>query len=626
MRRVTAAPMHVLTATGIEVRYGDRIVLRGCDLSVEEGARVGLVGPNGSGKTTLLRVIAGTEDPTHGDVHIVGRSRLLSQEPHLPGTTVGDALDDAVSWHTSRLAAYEQALADGHLDEAARIQALLDRDGWEQSHQVDAIASRLGCAPRDAHLANLSGGERRRVALARALLEAPDVLLLDEPTNHLDAETVQWLEGFLSGYRGTIVLVTHDRYLLEAVASEIVEVEDGLLVRYPESSYTDYLIAREERRAQLEKAESNRLAMIRQEAAWAARSPSARTTKQKARLQRLDALQSQRPLPREAEFALPLKSGMKLGSTLFELHGVSKGYGDRTLIDNLTLVLAPGDRVGVVGPNGTGKTTLLKLLTGEEQADKGQLLRGGRVRIGLVDQARSELKDDDTLFEAAGGGNDQVKVGDEWIHVISFLYRFLFRREQLDQRVAGLSGGEKARLLLAKLLLQGANVLLLDEPTNDLDLLTLRVLEEALLQFDGSVVVVTHDRAFLDRVCTQVLAFEGDGKLTLYASRLQALEAAQRRESERRAALQAQQATVAAAPAPRTETRRLSYKEKQELEGLPEAIEAAEEEVAAIEAKLADPATYTDGTDVAALDLAHTEKQSEVERLYARWEELAELA
>jgi ATP-binding cassette subfamily F protein uup len=612
--------MELLQATGIEKAWGDRIVLRGCDLAVSMGDRIGLVGPNGSGKSTLLAILAGLDTADAGKIVRRSKPGILAQEPILPGRTVGEAADEALSWHREWLAAYEQALAAGNVEEAARWQDRLDEAGWEVGHKVDAMLTRLGAPPREAEVARLSGGERRRVALARALLQSPELLLLDEPTNHLDADTVEWLQEHLAGFRGGLVLVTHDRYLLEAVATSIVEVEDGKTVAFPDMSYGDYLVARAERQAALHKEQDSRLALIAREAAWAAKSPAARTTKQKARLQRLDALQQIRPLKREETFSLDLKTGEKLGRTLLEGRGLKKSLGGRLLIGGLDFDLGPGSRLGILGPNGAGKSTLLKLLQGQMTPDAGSITRGPRVRVAVLDQERTGLDPDDTVFDAAGGGNTYVHVGDEPVHVASFLGRFLFAREAFEQKVRGLSGGERARLLLAKLLLQGANVLLLDEPTNDLDLMTLRVLEEALMAFDGAAVVVTHDRAFLDRVCTGVLAFEGDGKIVRYASRQQHLAALAAREKQQPAAAAAKAETPK--PAPRVR-KGLSYKETQEADALPAKIEALEREQAELEATLADPTFYaTRRSEAPALTARLQALTEEVANAYTRWEEL----
>ena len=355
--------MHLLHAADIEKSFGDRHVLRGATLTIGPGDRVGLVGVNGSGKSTLLRILSGKMPQDHGRLDRVGTQGLLEQIPDLPGQTVREALDEAVGWHARLLAEYHAALDRQDLGAAATLQERLDREGWTVAHKVAGMMQRLGTPPGDARLERLSGGEKRRIALARVLLEQPDLLMLDEPTNHLDADTCEWLEGLLASWRGGVLLVTHDRYLLESVATRIVEIEDGETVAY-EGSYTDYLISRAERQARLEKAEDKRLALIEQEAAWAARSPAARSTKQKARLLRLDALRDQRALLRRSEFDLELKPTSTRSGPLLEARGLKMGFGGRTLMRGLDLVLRPGERLGILGPNGAGKSTLLRILSG----------------------------------------------------------------------------------------------------------------------------------------------------------------------------------------------------------------------------------------------------------------------
>ena len=626
--------MSRLVARDIEVAFGNRRVLRGCELVVRADDKVGLVGPNGSGKSTLMRVIAGDLAPDHGRVEVSGRLGWLPQEPRLAGETVADAAAGAVAWHRALLDAWEAAVARGDEAEAGRLHDRIEAVGWRVEHRVAAMLDRLGAPPPEARVAKLSGGERRRVALALALLDQPDVLLLDEPTNHLAPDAVEWLEGWLGRYRGALVLVTHDRYLLEKVATAIVEVEDGRTVRYP-GSYGDYLVARAERQASRQRAEERRLRILAREAAWAARSPAARTTRQKARLDRLAALREREGLRVERGFELDLRTGTRRG-VLLEGRGLRKAWGGRELIGGLDLPLSAGERLGVMGPNGSGKSTLLAILAGRLAPDAGTVQRAPRVKVALFDQARSGLEAPDgsdwTVFEAAGGGNSHVFVGGRpgagWqrgaggresraIHVASFLDRFLFPRESLDQPVSTLSGGERARLLLARLLLQGAGVLLLDEPTNDLDLATLRVLEEALLAFDGAAVVVTHDRAFLDRTCTGVLAFGETPPPLRAASRAQVLAAA--REEARPPRKEARPPRKEARAAPRRRDR-LGYREQRELAALPGRIEALEAEAEALAATLADPATYRErGEEVAGIRDRLSAVQAEVEALYERW-------
>ncbi|MCB9677183.1 MAG: ABC-F family ATP-binding cassette domain-containing protein [Alphaproteobacteria bacterium] len=620
--------MSVLVAEELELSWGDRHVLQGLSLSVGERERVGLVGPNGCGKSSFLSIAAGKLGADAGQVRLSGRLALLEQDPAFPGETVDDVVKAAVAWHGALHAEWEAAVNAGDLERSAALQARLDEAGWSVEHRIDGILDQLGAPPRDRALAGLSGGERRRLALAATLLEQPDVLLLDEPTNHLDARTITWLERFLVGYRGAVVIVTHDRYLLEAVAERIIEIESGQAVSY-DGSYADYLIARAERHAHLQRTEDRRLRILARESEWASRSPAARTTKQKARLKRLDDLRANATaLPKERSFELDFSTGLKSSGTFLEAHDVNVSIAGRALIRDLSLAVRPGDRIGIVGDNGMGKSTLLRVLTGELEAGgvvamSGVVHKAPRVKLGMLDQARTGLNETDTVFEAAGGGNDQIQVGDTWVHVATFLGRLLFTREQFDARVEGLSGGERARLLLAKKMLEGNAVLLLDEPTNDLDLWTLRVLEEALLDFDGAAVVVTHDRAFLDRVCTAVLAFEGDGRVVRYADRLQAERAATKTSP----APPPPKATPAPPPPPADRPKRLSFKEKQELDALPDRIDALETEMAALEATLADPGTYRDRADaVPALSARLEALPAEIDALFTRWESLSERA
>ncbi len=617
--------MHALVVQDIEKSYGDRQILRGCSFFVAPDERVGIVGANGAGKSTLLRIISGVEEPSHGHIHLPVSVAILDQNPTLTGDTVGDAVRETSQWHQDLIDAYNQSIVDEDWDTMTALQDRLDIVGWDISHNIDSVLQRVQAPPADASLDNLSGGEVRRVALARTLLSNADLLILDEPTNHLDTETIEWLEAFLAGYRGAVLLVTHDRYLLEQVATRIVEVEDGLCVGY-DGSYGDYLVASAERQARLRQAEERRLKLIAQEAAWAARSPAARSTKQKARLQRLDELQNQRALSSERSIDWNFDTDDRFGATLMEVEDLSLSFGDRELFSGATFTISPKERIGIVGRNGTGKSSLLKILTGELQSPTGQIHRQSRLHIGLLDQKRSGLNPDDTVYESVGGA-DFVDVQGKRVHVVGFLSKFLFGRTMLDQKVSLLSGGERARLLMAKLLLQGANLLVLDEPTNDLDLLTLRALEDALLEFGGGVLVVTHDRAFLDRVCTGILSIE-DQEVVSYADRSQVMRAAQERKRIEQEALQASKEAKKAKSVAKTAQRKgLSYKQKQELEQLPDHIEALETQVADIDSTLLDPATYSNADiSVKALQDRKEELESEIESLMERWEELSELS
>jgi ATP-binding cassette subfamily F protein uup len=638
---VPAAPA-ILTVQNVDKSFGTRPVLSGVSLAVHERDRIGLVGLNGSGKSTLLRLmVAATKEPNDlPDAGLITRQRDLAieyvpQEPRLdPGRTVAEVLREGLRAHAevlTRLHALEAqlgTLTGDKLEAALAEQALLherveDAGGWDQEHELRGMQAALGLPAFEALVETLSGGERRRLALARALLGRPALLALDEPTNHLDAGTIEWLEARLAALPGALLLVTHDRYFLDRVANRILELDRGAIHAY-EGGYTRFLEQQAARLADESQREHARASFVRRELSWIRRGPQARTTKQQARIDRFDAAVAAAPKAedrRAGPMTLKLPTGGRIGKTILELKDAGKSLGGKRLFEHLTLVMKPGDRIGIVGPNGAGKTTLVRTILGELAPDEGEVVVGVNTRFSYLDQARAALRDDKTVLEEVSEGNDHVFLEDGPVHVRTFLRMMLFDDRFADTPVGVLSGGERNRVQLARLLRRGGNLLVLDEPTNDLDLVTLGVLEEALVDFPGCALVVSHDRWFLDKVATGILAFEGTGRVTFYEGDYSSY-LARRPKPEPEAAPPPKPARVekpATAPAPR----RLTFKEKQELAGMEAAILAAESRATELQAVLNDPVVYKEkGADVPRLVRELDETRVEIDRLYARWQEL----
>jgi len=508
----------------------DREVLKDISLSFLPAAKIGVLGYNGSGKSSLLAIMAGRDTEFRGDAAIApGVSvGLLEQEPHLDESkdVRGNVLEGI--GHVAALVERFNELAanysDETADEFARLQDQIDAaDAWNLDGMIEHAMDALRCPPGDAAIGPLSGGERRRVALCRLLLSQPDLLLLDEPTNHLDAESVEWLEHHLADYKGTVVAVTHDRYFLDNVAGWILELDRGRGIPY-RGNYSGWLEQKQQRLAQNEKQEIARQRTIAAELEWVRTNPKGRRTKSKARLANYEALLAAEGEVKLDQVQIHIPAGPRLGDVVIEAEGLRKGFGDRLLIEDLSFTLPRGGIVGVIGPNGAGKTTLFRMITGEEQPDGGTLRIGDTVELAYVDQSRDALDDGKGVWEEISGGMDQIKVGDQWVNSRQYTASFNFRGSDQQKKVGKLSGGERNRLHLAKLLRGGGNLLLLDEPTNDLDVDTLRALEEALLSFAGCAVVISHDRWFLDRVATHVLAFEGDSQVTWFEGNFEAYE------------------------------------------------------------------------------------------------------
>jgi energy-dependent translational throttle protein EttA len=504
---------------------GNRPVLRDISLGFYYGAKIGVLGLNGAGKSTLLRIIAGKDQGYDGVVafspgYSVG---LLEQEPELDDAkTVRQVVEEAVQPTVDKLAAFDavnERFADPDVDfdalinEQGRLQEWLDaHDAWNLDYRLELAMDALRCPPVETPVSVLSGGERRRVALTRLLLSEPDILLLDEPTNHLDAESVAWLEHHLQQYKGTVIAVTHDRYFLDNVAGWILELDRGHGIPW-RGNYSSWLAQKQERLRHEEKAQDKRARTLQRELEWIQMSPRARQAKGKARVNNYEALLSQEVERRREELEIYIPPGPRLGDVVVEFDGVSKAYGDRLLIDNLTLVIPPGSITGIVGPNGAGKTTLLRLITGQEQPDSGSVHLGATVELGYVDQSRASLTADNTVWQEISSGEETIDLGGRRRNSRAYVASFNFLGGDQQKQVGVLSGGERNRVHLAKMLKEQANVLLLDEPTNDLDVNTLRALEEALDAFAGCALIVSHDRWFLDRVATHILAFEGDSQL-----------------------------------------------------------------------------------------------------------------
>jgi energy-dependent translational throttle protein EttA len=519
----------------------NKLVLRDISLSFYYGAKIGVLGLNGSGKSTLLRIMAGYDHDFIGETagskgYTTG---LLSQEPELdPAKTVRQVVEEGVQYIVDALADYERinnqfaepdADFDALLVEQARVQETLDKhDAWNLDSRLELAMDALRCPPPDTPINVLSGGERRRVALCRLLLQEPDILLLDEPTNHLDAESVHWLERHLQQYAGTVIAVTHDRYFLDNVAGWILELDRGYGIPW-KGNYSSWLEQKQLRLAQEEKADKRRQNTLERELEWIRMSPKARQSKGKARVTAYENLLSQETEKRREELEIYIPSGPRLGNLVIEAKAVRKAYGDRLIIDGLNLDVPPGSLVGVIGPNGAGKTTLLKLIAGAEKPDSGQVRLGDTVKLAYVEQLRDSLDGEKSVWEEISGGADNLVLGPRKMNSRAYVASFNFLGTDQQKKVGTLSGGERNRVLLAKMLKEGANVLLLDEPTNDLDVTTLRALEEALEEFAGCAVVVSHDRWFLDRIATHILAFEEDGSTSWHIGNFSDYEAERRK-------------------------------------------------------------------------------------------------
>ncbi|HLY11434.1 MAG TPA: energy-dependent translational throttle protein EttA [Planctomycetota bacterium] len=522
----------------------NKVIIQDLSLSFYYGAKIGILGSNGAGKSTLLRVMAGVDKDVDGKFYWQPGIKIgfVSQEPLLDATlTVRQVVEEGIADQIKLVQDFEAvtALLETKLDEDA-MQAALDKmtalqekidhtNAWETDRQLEIAADALELPPWDAPVARLSGGERRRVALCKTLLSAPDMLLLDEPTNHLDANTVAWLERTLRDFKGSVIAVTHDRYFLDNVASWILEMDRGRGFPF-EGNYSKWLIAKQKRSELEGKQKQARDKTLARELEWIQQSPRARQAKPKARIAAYEKLAEEAQQLREESIELQIPPGPKLGTKVLELKGLKKSYGDKLLIDGLDLSLPPGGIIGVIGPNGAGKTTLFKMIMGKEKPDEGTIEIGPSVKMGVVDQTRETLQDSRTVYEEITGGEDEIPFGKLKINGRSYVFRFGFRGPDQQKLVGVLSGGERNRVLLAKTLNQGANVLLLDEPSNDLDVDTLRLLEDALLTFNGCAVVISHDRWFLDRIATHILAFEGEGKVRWFEGNHQAYMEKRRQE------------------------------------------------------------------------------------------------
>ena len=612
----------IISATELVVRYGTQTVLDRATISINEGERVGLVGRNGCGKSTFLRIVAGTLEPDAG--HITQRRNVVTG--YLP--QVFD-LDEGGSVHANIMAGaqrileliaeYEETPGD-HPRSSELLDAIQHLDGWGLEHRVKSLITNLHAPDPERIVGTLSGGEKRRVALCRALLGRPDFLILDEPTNHLDTTSIEWLEEFLARDQSACLFVTHDRYFLDRVATRMIELTRGDFVSYP-GSYNDYLLAKAERAATEELQEHKRERFLKRELEWVRKGPRARRTKSVDRIDRYFEMAAQEGPEQELDVELVIPPAPKLANRVIELREVGMELGDRLLFAGVNLDLAAGERMGIVGRNGLGKSTLVKIIMGELAPTYGEVEIGARTEINYVDQNRLALDENKTIWEEVGAGLEYVRLGTENITLRGYLRRFLFTEDRINSKISLLSGGERSRVILAKILKRGGNVLILDEPTNDLDLATLRLLEEALLIFDGSVIVVSHDRYFLNRICTSILAFE-DGTVHRYVGNYDYyLE--KRVSSTATPAVSAKAQPAASSSTTPAKAKKLKWKEERELETMEATILEAENEVARLETLFATPDFFQmHGSEIEKFEKQLADARHKVAQLYARWAEL----
>ncbi len=632
--------MALLTLSNAHLAFGHVPLLDGADLSLDLGERIGLIGRNGAGKSSLLKILAGLEKPDDGVLQAQGgiRREFVPQEPHLrPGSTVFETISEGVGEAKAVRERYESGDPAEDLDALqTRLEAL---DGWNWEQRVDETIHRLGLNP-EASVDTLSGGWRKRVALGRALVASPDVLLLDEPTNHLDLDAIDWLAGLLNNFRGALLLITHDRAFLDAVTTRIIELDRGQLRSYPGNFAAFEAAKQRELEAEaLQNARADKL--LAQEEIWIRKGVEARRTRSVARIARLETLRATRQARRDVigGVRLDVDTGTASGKIVAELEDVSKSYGGRPIVRNFSTTVLRGDKIGLIGPNGAGKTTLLKLILGELEADSGKIRQGSKIQVAYFDQMREVLNPEATLADTISPGSEWIEIGNQRKHVMSYLGDFLFAPARANSPVKSLSGGERNRLLLARLFARPANVMVLDEPTNDLDIETLEMLEELLQDYDGTVFLVSHDRRFVDNVVTSTMVAEGEGRWREYEGGIAdwKIQSARTQEAQARAAKAAAAAAPAptppsakpgAAPAtasPAPEKRKLSYKEQREFDELPAKIAAMEAEQAELTAALAGTALYTEGAKrIAEVTQRHAALDEQLLGLMERWEELGQ--
>ncbi len=622
----------LITAREIVVAHNDRVLLDHATLSLGSGDRSGLVGRNGAGKSTFLKILAGELVPDSGEI-IRTKGTVVGYLPQAfaldANKTVYESVSEGGKVVLDLIHEYENL--PGHTRRHEELEErIATLDGWNLDTRIRTALNQLGCPADDRQVGPLSGGERRRVALARALVSQPDVLILDEPTNHLDTDSVEWITNFLADYPGALLVVTHDRHFLDQVATSLVELRNGVFERY-EGNYTDYLVSRAEKIASEGLVEHKRQMFLQRELAWVRRRPKAQTSKSKARLDRYFEAESAGPPAVETNMELVIPPPPQLGNRVAELIQVGMEFGGRWLFRGLNLNFAGGTRLGITGRNGLGKSTLLRLVLGHFPPSEGEVRIGQLTKFNFVDQDRLQLREERTVLDEVSDGPEWVQWGDDQLSLRGYLRRFLFPEDRMMTPVKYLSGGERSRLLLAKVLKRGGNFLILDEPTNDLDLPTLRVLEEALETFPGCVLVVSHDRYFLNRVCTGIVAFEGEGRVVYSEGNYDYYLDKKRRAAAPPPGRSAapKQATVAAptplpSPAPPApKVRKMSFKEQQEWQGIEAAILAADEKVSVLEARLVSPELLKSGG--AAIKEAMKELEgakTEAARLYSRWEVL----
>jgi len=615
----------ILSALELEVHFGEQIILNKASLSFHEADRIGLVGRNGAGKSTFLKIISGLLQPDTGE--IATRKNLvigfLSQDFTLDESkTVFKNISDGAQFELNIIKEYEET----HYDSPKKHyleQKILQLDSWNLEKRINSLIQSLNAPDGNRDINNLSGGEKRRVALCRALISKPDLLILDEPTNHLDTKSIEWLEDFLSTYNGTCIFVTHDRYFLDRIANRIVELSNGSFYSHP-GNYTAYLINKSERQAIKEVEERKRQLFLKRELEWIRRGPKARRTKAKSRIDNFNEVASLKNDEVELDVDLIIPPAERLGKKVIELKDISIKIGNNILFEDFNFIFEPGKKIGVVGQNGVGKTTLLKMILGEIAPTKGKIEIGETTQFNYVDQSRLILKDDDTVIKAIGGKSEFVQFGKQKLSVWTYLRRFLFTDDRINTLVGRLSGGEKSRLTLAKILCNGGNFLMLDEPTNDLDLPTLRILEEALISFDGCVMIVSHDRYFLNRVCDGIIALEGDGKI--YYSEGDYDHYIEKKKNRNKEIELVNEKEKKEDSRTKSKAKKLSYKDALELESIEEKIMVAESEVEKIEKIFSSSDFYEKyAAQINELNLKLESAKKKVTQLYSRWEELENL-